>query len=272
MPEPFCYLFVALPCEAKPLIEHFKLKKELSINAFSIYRNGHISLTVTGIGKSAMAAGVAYSLALFPSPTLPVLLNIGIAGHSTYSIGSVFTADKIIDQGTGRKFYPQLVSTPPCSTSAITTVSKPLPDYPSDSLFEMEASSFYETAIRFSSSELIQCIKVISDNKHNSTEQIKPAQVSLWLKGALPIIAAYMQQLSLLASLDKPVAAEGFAEIIEQWRFSSNEKLQLKSLLRKRAILIPHKALDLTEISPGPGKIVLNYLRKEMDKQKFGGF
>ncbi|SMG63187.1 hypothetical protein BMETH_1512_0 [methanotrophic bacterial endosymbiont of Bathymodiolus sp.] len=34
-----CYLFVALPCEAKPLIEHFKLKKELSIHAFSIYRN-----------------------------------------------------------------------------------------------------------------------------------------------------------------------------------------------------------------------------------------
>lgn len=272
MPDSYCYIFVALPCEAKPVIEHFELKKELSITAFSIYRNSNLTLTVTGIGKSAMAAGVAYSLALFPSPALPVLLNIGIAGHGTHALGSVFSADKIVDQDSGRSYYPQLVTTPACSTLTITTVSRPKSDYPVASLYEMEASAFYEAAIRFSSSELIQCIKVISDNKSNPTEQIKPAQVSLWIKDALSIIEEYAQQLSQLALLDKPVEENHFDEIAAQWRFSSNEKLQLKSLLNKRAVLMPQKTLDLTALSLGSGKVVLNHLRKEIDEQVFGGF
>lgn len=272
MPDSDCYIFVALPCEAKPLIEHFKLKKELSITAFSIYRNSHLTLTVTGIGKSAMAAGVAYSLALFPSPALPVLLNIGIAGHGTHALGSVFAADKIVDQDSGRSYYPQLVARPACSTLTVTTVSRPQPDYPSASLYEMEATAFYETATHFSSSELIQCIKVISDNKHNPTVQIKPAQVSLWIQGALPIIEEYAQQLSQLALLDTRVEENHFDGITAQWRFSSNEKLQLKSLLNKRAVLMPQKTLDLVELSPGSGKVVLNYLQKEIDEQAFGGF
>lgn len=272
MPEAFCYFFVALPCEAKPLIAHFKLKKELSISAFSIYRNAQISLTVTGIGKSAMAAGVAYSLALFPGSSLPVLLNIGIAGHSRHPLGSIFSADKIVDQDSGRSYYPQLVARPPCPTQTIITVAKPQLDYPSASLYEMEASAFYEAAIRFSSSELIQCIKIISDNKSNPTEHIKAAQVSDWIQGALPIIEKYTQQLSQLAQLNKSVEKNHFNEITAQWRFSSNEQLQLKSLLNKRAILIQHKTLDLTDLPSGSGKLVLNYLRKEIDEQAFGGF
>lgn len=274
MSDPFCYIFVALPCEAKPLIEHFKLKKDLSTTAFGIYRNNNftVTVTVTGIGKSAMAAGVAYCLALFPSPALPVLLNIGIAGHGMHALGSVFSADKIVDQDSGRSYYPQLVATPPCSTLTVTTVSRPQSDYPSASLYEMEAAAFYETAMRFSSSELIQCIKVISDNKLNHTGQIKAAQVSLWIQSALPMIEEYNQQLRQLALLDKQVKESYFDEVAAQWRFSSNEKLQLKKLLNKRAILMPQKALDLAVFSPGSGKVVLNHLRKEIDEQVFGGF
>ncbi len=272
MSDSFCYLFVALPCEAKPLIEHYKLKKEISIHAFTIYRNAHITLTVTGVGKSAMAAGVAYSLALFPSPTLPVLLNIGIAGHSHYALARIFCAEKIVDYDSGRCYYPQLVTSPPCSTDTITTVAKAQLDYPTASLYEMESSAFYETAIRLSSSELIQCIKIISDNKDNSSELIKAGQVSLWIKGALPIIQEYVQQLSQLAALDKVHETNYFAEIVAQRHFSSNEKLQLKSLLNKRAILIPYKPPDLTELSSTSGKVVLDYLRKEIDEQVFGSF
>jgi len=267
-----CFIFVALPCEAKPLIEHFKLKKELSIHAFSIYRNAHLCLTVTGVGKSAMAAGVAYSLALFPSSALPVLLNIGIAGHRTHALGSVLATDKIIDQDSGRNYYPQLVATPPCATHTIVTVSRPQLEYPGESLYEMEAAAFYETAVRFSSSELIQCIKIISDNKSNSIEQIKAAQVSHWIRDALPVIEEYAQQLSQLAVLNKPVATNRFAYIITQWHFSSHEQLQLKNLLNKRAILIPHQSLNLTDLSSGSGKLVLNYLRQEIDDHAFGGF
>jgi hypothetical protein len=46
----------------------------------------------------------------------------------------------------------------------------------------------------------------------------------------------------------------------------------IKNLLNKRAILIPHQSLDLTGLSSGSGKRVLNYLRQEIDEHAFGGF
>ena len=272
MPELHRYLFAALPCEAKPFINHFKLKKDLSVTAFTIYYNSDITLTVTGLGKSAMAAGVAYTLALFPAPRLPVMLNIGIAGHRSYELGTAFVAEKITDQETGRNYYPQLIISPPCPTHPLVTVAQAQPDYPSDSLYEMEASAFYETAIRFSSSELIQCIKIISDNKNNPSSQIKPAQVSQWLSDSLPVIEEYSQQLSQLASLDQPSIAASYAEIIAQWHFTNSEKLQLNSLLNKRGVLTGHHPLNLDEMPQLSAKEVLNYLREEIDQQAFGGF
>ncbi|MBE0469449.1 MAG: hypothetical protein IBX55_08105 [Methyloprofundus sp.] len=272
MPKPSCYFFAALPCEAKPLIEHFKLKKELSVSAFTIYRSANITLTVTGLGKSAMAAGVGYTLALFPAAALPVMLNIGIAGHKNSALGTVFSAQKIIDHDSSRNFYPQLVSSPPCATQLITTVSQAQLNYSTDTLYDMEASAFYETAIRFSSSELIQCIKIISDNEDHPSTQIKPAQVSAWLTKALPIIDSYYQQLGELASLVTPTDISEFNEMISQSRFSSNEKMQLHSLLNKRMLLANDKKLDLTRPAPATGKEILTLLRNEIDALAFGGF
>ncbi len=274
MTELHRYLFAALPCEAKPFINHFKLKKELSVTAFTIYRSADITLTVTGLGKSAMAAGAAYTLALFPAVRLPVLLNIGIAGHCSHELGAAFVIEKITDQETGRNYYPQLITSPPCPTHRLITVGQAQPEYPSDSLYEMEASAFYETAIRFSSSELIQCIKIISDNKNNPSSQIKPAQVSRWISDALPIIEEYSKQLRQLASLNQPSIADtnSYAEMILKWHFTNSEKLQLNSLLNKRGILTNHKSQNVEEMTQSSAKEVLNYLREELDKQAFGGF
>ena len=274
MTELHRYLFAALPCEAKPFINHFKLKKELSVTAFTIYRSADITLTVTGLGKSAMAAGVAYTLALFPAARLPVLLNIGIAGHCSHELGAAFVIEKITDQETGRNYYPQLITSPPCPTHTLITVGQAQPDYPFDSLYEMEASAFYETAIRFSSSELIQCIKIISDNKNNPSSQIKPAQVSSWVSDALPTIEEYSKQLSQLAGLNQPsiASANSYAEMILKWHFTNSEKLQLNSLLNKRGVLTGNKLLNLDEMPQSSAKEVLSYLRKEVDEQVFGGF
>lgn len=270
----YVYYFAALPCEAGPLIKHFKLKKELGYSAFSIYRNKHLTLTVTGLGKSAMAAGVAYTLALVPTPRLPVLLNIGIAGHRSYKLGSVLIAQKITDLDAGRKFYPQLVTSPPCPTQALNTVAQAQNDYPTDSLYDMEASAFYETAMRFSSSELIHCIKVISDNIENPTHEIKPVQVSQLLTGTLPVIEQYQQQLEKLASLSEPLATTNhYEQIISQWHFTSSEKLQLNSLLNKRAVLTNQPdVLDLNTLKKANNKEVLDFLREEIDNVAFGGF
>jgi len=272
MSEVHCYFFAALPCEAKPLIEHFKLKKDLSVSAFTIYRNTDITLTVTGVGKTAMAAGVAYTLALFPAMNLPALLNIGIAGHHSHGLGTAYVIEKISDQETGRSYYPQLVVTPPCLTHALVTVAQAQADYESNAIYEMEASAFYEIAMRLCSSELIQCIKVISDNKDNPSTQIKPAQVSRWVSDILPLIEKFSEQIRTLASLSMPLNTARYTEIITQWHFTKNEKIQLSSLLNKRTVLIKDRALDITKLPQTSAKEVLIFLREEVDRQVFGGF
>ena len=45
------YIVTALAQEAIPLIQHFKLKKDLSHTKFDIYRNDMIKLIVSGTGK-----------------------------------------------------------------------------------------------------------------------------------------------------------------------------------------------------------------------------
>ncbi len=123
------FIYTALPCEAKPLVEHFGLKKDVSVRPFAVYLSHDICLTVTGLGKSAMAAGVAYTQALFASVEHPVMLNIGIAGHKDHPLGGLFLIDKIIDVDSQKSYYPSLNVTPPCPTGSIQTSSKPQLNY-----------------------------------------------------------------------------------------------------------------------------------------------
>lgn len=272
MQETPVYIFTALPCEAKPLIAHFKLKKETTISPFAIYRRGSITLTVSGVGKSAMAAAVAYTLAVFPSDNLAVMLNIGVAGHKSHELGALFAAEKISDQESGKSYYPQLVADLACLTQSITTVSQPQCHYKTDSLYDMEASAFYETAIRFSSSELIQSLKVISDNENHAIEQITPAKVSAWIQSYLSEIEASITSLKTLAGEYKVLELDEYPKIIQQWRFSSNEKLQLKRLLSCWQILSKDRPLDLEQKKDLTGKQLLIYLQRISAEQKFGNF
>ncbi|MDD1641498.1 MAG: hypothetical protein LUQ68_08440 [Methylococcaceae bacterium] len=135
------FIYTALPCEAKPLVEHFGLKKDVSVQPFAVYLNHDICLTVTGLGKSAMAAGVAYTQALFAKVEHPVILNIGIAGHKDHLLGDLFLIDKIIDIDSQKSYYPSLIFTPPCPTDSIQSSSKPQLDYDHPYLCDMEALS-----------------------------------------------------------------------------------------------------------------------------------
>jgi adenosylhomocysteine nucleosidase len=152
------FIYTALPCEAKPLIEYFQLKKQLSIQLFAVYAHNDLCLTVTGLGKTAMAAAIAYTQALFTAVEHPVLINIGIAGHKNYVLGNLYSVHKIIDVDSHKNYYPPLISKALCPSSSIRTSSTAQLNYDHNDLCDMEASAFYETAIRFTSSELSQCL------------------------------------------------------------------------------------------------------------------
>ena len=266
---PRIFIYAALPCEAKPLVEHFKLKKDTTIQPFAVYLNQDICLTVTGLGKSAMAAGVAYSQALFAGLEHPVLVNIGIAGHIGHAIGSLFLIDKINDFDSLKSYYPPLVFTPPCPTANIQTLSRPQIDYDPHYLCDMEASAFYETALRFSTGELIHCLKVISDNESSPAENIQPKQVAILIAAHVAAIETLLAELSRLAALITAPEPAQFEQLIQRYHFTVSEQGQLKNQLSRWAALTDAQVPEFDKDLLPKSKDVLLWLDQQINEIEF---
>ncbi|HSW72473.1 MAG TPA: hypothetical protein VLG44_03585, partial [Chlamydiales bacterium] len=153
---------VALPMEAAPIIKALKLK-QIEKRAFTLYGNESYRLIVTGIGKMAMAAAVSYLYAL--SQDVRGFVNFGLAGHPTLAIGSFVLAHKITDSALNKHFYPHIPKGFMGETHQVVTKDMPELEYPQNVCYEMEASAFFQTAMRFTSIENIHVAKVISDNR-----------------------------------------------------------------------------------------------------------
>jgi len=263
------FIYTALPCEAKPFVQHFGLKKEVTVQPFAVYCNHDMCLTVTGLGKSAMAAGVAYTQALFASVEHPVLLNIGIAGHKDHALGGLFLMDKIIDRDSQKSYYPSLIITPPCPTGSIQTSSKPQLQYDKAHLCDMEASAFYETAVRFTSSELILCLKVISDNQQASVETIQPKQAALSMAAHLFTVEDLLMRAVALAELVTPPELKLFEQLIQRYYFTVNERMQLKSQLSRWNVVTHHRPLDIDQAGLKCARDVLRWLDARINGTDF---
>ena len=263
------FLYVALPCEAKPLVKHFNLKKETTIKVFSVYRNTEICLTVSGLGKSAMAAAVAYTQALYGKTQNAVLLNIGIAGHRTHLLGKIFCIEKIIDSDNGKYYYPQLVAHLPCPTQTLSSVSIAKNEYPENYLYDMEASAFYQTATRFSSSELIQCLKIVSDNETSNIANIDTQQVSELITGSIETLKILIFELSKLAALTKHSEAHQYSQFISLWHFSSTNQMKLENLLCKWQVITNNAALPINMVKCKNAKEFLLKLENEIEQCEY---
>jgi adenosylhomocysteine nucleosidase len=269
LPTPKTFIYTALPCEAKPFIDYYRLKKNTTIQCFAVYSGNNICLTVTGIGKSAMAAGIAYTQALYSSDPNPILLNIGIAGHKEHKIGSLYLINKITDAESERRYYPPLVFTPRCLTHSLQTASKPQLSYHPLHLCDMEASAFYETATRFSSSELIQCLKIVSDNEASSIKNIQHNQVSILIAAHLPTVAVILAELTKLAGLLYTPELDEFNHVVHRYRFTVNEQIQLKKLLSRWQLVNGNNTLEWVIESAKNGKDFLKLLSQHLNEAEF---
>ena len=235
---PTVFIFCALPCEAKLLIRNWKLNQRTS-GPFSIYEHPDSSqaVIVTGLGKNAMAGALGYTMALFGNPQLPILLNFGIAGHPYHPVGSAVLADKIMDEETQKVFYPSLPFSPSCASSMLTTRTRPETTYTKESLFDMEGSAFYDIASKFSSSELIHCLKVISDNCQTPISHINEMTTTEYCGNHIPTLERLIDKLQRLKNSLPSVLLDEFAAITANFHFSATNSAKLKKLLLRWQVL-----------------------------------
>lgn len=262
------FIYTALECEAKPFLKLFELKKESNNHPFSIYRNNNTFLTISGVGKIAMAAAVSYTQAIYQNYSSPVIVNVGIAGCKSQSIGDIFLATKIVDKDSGKRFYPQLIGRSWPKTNKVQTSSAPCTEYSSEHMNDMEASAFYETAVKFSSSELIHCIKVISDNGLSSIKEIHPKLVTKWISNHLIQIEQLLNHWSSLQQSISFNELKDFNKITSQWHFTVSGQIKLRNLLLRWQVLSKGSWLSNNRTNLQSSKDVLRKLEVDTNNLK----
>ena len=258
-------LVVALRAEARPLIAHYKLQA-MDGHPYRLYGCEHVRLVISGIGKVASAAAVAYQRAILGN-TSAAWLNIGIAGHHSKAVGSALLVHKIIDVGNGETFYPMFTAPPACPTTLLHTVEKPDMDYSTDCAYDMEASGFFATAHHFASRELVHALKIISDNPHSPIENGDLKKSGDLIAAQLAIIdqsVVTLQELSHgLTSLQADPPALG--EIGERWHFSATQRHLLRDLLQRWQVLMPNcEVLDDQLLALQKSREVLRHLERRV--------
>lgn len=227
-------LVVALPCEARPLAEYYRLRAR-PCRGFPVYANDRTALIVSGVGKVAAAAAVACLQMQLGGAQAHSWLNCGVAGHPTRAIGEGLLAHKITDGANRRSWYPPLLDAPPCATDELITVDRPERSFEDGCAYDMEAAGFYPTACRFSTGELVQCYKVVSDGRSEAGKTLATGRVSRLMEDRLEEIAAVAGRLDrlerALAQVQAPPALEGFCLV--RWHFTQTQRHQLAGACRR---------------------------------------
>ncbi len=230
---------VATHAESSPIITFYKLKQIKSDSIFQVFRNknNNIFLIISGIGKVRSASATMYLYSVHTKTKNQIWINIGICGHKNHPLGNGYLINKITDKSTNKNFYPILAFSHTFSTNSCITCDKPNFNY-CESLYDMESSGFFCTALKFSSSEIVHLFKVISDNETNKINFNKRSSISGLIKINLNIIDKLVKKLKKINKVNYKKNQFQINEIQKQYfyfckkfKFQKSEQNELKNIL-----------------------------------------
>lgn len=193
-------LVVALPAEAKPVIRHFGLQRWQPDGDFPVYRNGPLCLVLSGVGKAASAAAVAFLNARRSEAGRSIWLNLGIAGHGRQAVGEALLASRITDGETHQSWGVCITFEPPCDTTCLLSLDRPHDHYPSNCATDMESTGFVSAALRHSPPQLVHCLKIVSDNPASPAQNINARLVSDLIANRLTIVSLLIERLQAVTA------------------------------------------------------------------------
>ncbi|MEM7206308.1 MAG: hypothetical protein AAF434_00660 [Pseudomonadota bacterium] len=260
-------IVVALPAEARALIDYYRLRRVVQSHAFAVYQNNAEDtwLAVSGIGKVSMAAACAHLHHCSGANANDVWLNIGIAGHAEYSVGDVLLVHSATDANTGRTHYPPILFKTGVASCGIVTVDKVRDDYPTNAAVDMEASAFFTIASRYSTAELVHSIKVISDNEQHPFAAVTREKTQEWIAQVLPKIDELNTRLREIAQQNERIEF-AMPDCLSHLRFSFSQTQQCEALLRRWHALSEGSTLPAAEFaSARSAKQALTTLQQLID-------
>ncbi len=225
-------LVTALPSEARPLVDHFRLVPVVDA-PLRTWRSDDIALVVGGMGMAAAAAATGYLAGLTGAPRACAWVNVGIAGHSSLSRGDVVVVDRCVHQASGRTWYPSLPLRTVLPRSACITVGAVETAFSEDALFDMECAGFLDAAGRFAWLDLVHSVKVVSDGPGRDTSDLDRETVMKLVAGAMPrLVGDFIEPLLACAA---PVAADAMRPDLSawtaRWHFTASNTHRLREVV-----------------------------------------
>jgi adenosylhomocysteine nucleosidase len=234
---------VALDFEADALVRRYRM--EPCEGAFSWFRSEEAALVISGVGKIAAAAATSYLHARTGEEPLGVWLNFGTAGHRDRPPGDVLLAHTVTDAASGARFHPTRLDGPDLEAVEVRTVGRAETEFDSEAVYDMEAYAFMGIGLRFSTSELVQSIKIVSDNRETTIAAWTPAAVRALVEDRVDVVARAADRFLEIANDLEPVRREERESraLVESYRsrahFTTSEARRLRRLLQRWAALEP---------------------------------
>ena len=232
---------VALKHEALPIIDYF----ELTLNDKK-YRNifsnveKNIFLIITGIGIQNAKKAVA-KLKQLNNNKNDIWVNIGIAGHETFKVGSIYEIKKVISSNNKNTFFTNSFYNK-VPTSTICCVNKEEKKYNNKYLYDMESYGFLEALDSLTIKENIFMFKIVSDNL-----QFKPKSYKNF---AISFISKHIRKIDTILNKYRNKPPECFYDITlmlniikKKYHVTFYNKKKLEKILTKIFIIKSQKEI-----------------------------
>ncbi len=217
------YILTAMYAEARAIITHFHLKKDISHIHFQVFDNQEVGIRLIVAGIGAISAAVAIADTCRAAEAGDFLVNVGICagiqeekvsekGNDCLAkgallsrepnqgenericrIGEIFLCNKIREQITGRTFYPDILYPHGLKEAQILTGAAA---YTKDKkkegfwLYDMEAAAVYQAGLYYFGPHQMSFLKVVSD--YGDAEKVTAEQVRELMEGNVERIAEYV--------------------------------------------------------------------------------
>lgn len=242
------YLITALDAEARPLIEHYRLKRCYDL-PFTVYRNDSVLLLVTQMGsKNAMMAVSALLGYALPSVN-DILINIGICGApEEFPIGEALLIHQIINRD--RCYYPDILYSHSLHESSLMCLDTPQ-ETRLNTPVDMESSGIFQAASRFFKLHKIAFLKIVSD--HFQPETVTKEGTITLIKDHIATIESLISQLNSVRTTISLFTPQERTQIEHlKTHFTKSQGDAIEDALTYHRLKSPEKALYL-EFEPIPG-------------------
>ena len=192
---------MAFITEARPLIRHFAMKKDLQATPFPVYHTQGQLLIICGLGKVRAAMAVSWVIARYSADQIAGMINVGLCGTSDLSLqtGDMIMASQVRDADQNRYFYPDLylaeklklpLRTLACWSSPVYAGQSGLEQDASDTCYDMESAGIMEATRLFLQTHQVLILKIISDylQPDKVRQEINSAASTDWVNRHLPIL------------------------------------------------------------------------------------